>query len=35
MLQGTSITAMGPEMAALGACLGLSFGLALWLFRWR
>lgn len=35
MLQGTSITQMGPEIAAMGACFAISFGVALRIFRWR
>jgi ABC-2 type transport system permease protein len=35
MLQGTSIVHLGPQVAAMGICLVVSFGLALKLFRWR
>lgn len=35
MLQGTGIMQMGPELAAMGLCFVLSFGVALKIFRWR
>lgn len=35
MLQGTSILQMGPQIAAMGLCFALSFGIALKIFRWR
>ncbi len=35
MLQGTGITQMGPQLAAMGVCLVVSFGVALKIFRWR
>jgi ABC-type multidrug transport system permease subunit len=35
MLQGTGIIQMGPELAAMGVCFLLSFGVALKIFRWR
>ena len=35
MLQGASLSLIAPQLAILGAWLGLSFTLALILFRWR
>jgi ABC-type multidrug transport system permease subunit len=35
MLQGTGVVQMGPQLAAMGVCLVLSFGIALKIFRWR
>jgi ABC-type multidrug transport system permease subunit len=35
MLQGTGLTQMAPQLAALGTCLVVCFALALKLFRWR
>jgi ABC-type multidrug transport system permease subunit len=35
ILQGTSLLHMGPEIAAMGICLVISFGVALKIFRWR
>jgi ABC-type multidrug transport system permease subunit len=35
MLQGAGLSQMGPELAVLGVCLVVSFGIALTVFRWR
>jgi hypothetical protein len=35
MLQGTSITALIPQLIPLAVCLVVFFTLALKLFRWR
>jgi ABC-2 type transport system permease protein len=35
MLQGASLLEVAPSLAALGACLVVSFALAMKIFRWR